>query len=236
MQIGKTCPADTTEPRPGNPKYWADYQLVANLLFGLGKGGMGSGRRWGCQTKGRVEQCPALDIRRLHRDELLRPGQSYPYHWSRNGERAAAIEITTMEDRVVLSYQRLLAGGEWQSEQYPVLLERLPCNYGGQRAWFRCPENGCGRRVAILYGNGIFACRHCHRLAYSSQAWDRALRRAQAIRQRLGGTANMYDPFPARPKWMHAGTYLGLRRQHDEANAHSWPGWLRRWRPSRAKV
>ena len=26
-----------------------------------------------------------------------------------------------------------------------------------------------GRRVAILYGSGIFACRHCDRLAYPSQ-------------------------------------------------------------------
>jgi hypothetical protein len=203
-------------------------------------GGRGSGRHWGCQTKGRAEQCPALDVRRLHRDGLLRPGQSYPYHWSRNGERAASIGITTMEDQIVLSYQRSVAGGEWQSEQFPVLLEWLPCNYGGQRAWFRCPASGCGRRVAILYGNGIFACRHCHRLAYSSQriqTWDRALRRAQAIRQRLGGTANMYDPFPERPRSMHLPTYFELRRQHDDANAHSWPGWIQRWkRPSRVEV
>jgi len=192
-------------------------------------GGFGSGRRWDIQTKRKAEHCPALDARRLHRDGLLRPGQAYPYHWRRNGERAASINITFAEDRVVLSYQRLLGGSEWRTERYSVLLEWSSCNYGGRRAWFRCPASGCGRRVAILYGSsGTFACRHCYRLAYSSQriqAWDRALRRAQAIRQRLGGTANMYDPFPQRPKGMHWWTYWEFRRQHDEADAHS-PGWL----------
>jgi len=36
-------------------------------------GGFGSGRRWGCQTKGMAEHCPAVDVRRLHRDGLLSP-------------------------------------------------------------------------------------------------------------------------------------------------------------------
>jgi hypothetical protein len=204
---------------------WADLEA----------GAAGAVRR-----KGRTGHCPALDVRRLHRDGLLRPGQSYPYHWKRNGEKAASINITVAEDRVVLSYQRLIAGSEWRSERYPVLLEWSSCNYGGRHTWFRCPERDCGRRVAILYLDGVFACRDCHQLAYSSQwkaAWERALDRAQSIRERLGGTANMYDPFPQRPRWMHAQTYLELRWQHDDANAHSWPGWLRRWkRPSRVKA
>lgn len=203
-------------------------------------GAPGSGRHWSGQRKEKIEECPALDVRRLQRDGLLRPGRSFPQNWRRNGQLAATIIVTVAEDRVVLSYKHLAAGAGWQYERILVPLEWRPCNYGGRRAWFRCPASGCGRRVAILYGNGIFACRLCHRLAYSSQriqAWDRALRRAQAIRQRLSGTANMYDPFPERPRWMHARTYIELRRQHDDANARSWPGWVRRRkRPSRAKV
>ena len=151
-------------------------------------GGIGGGRQWGGQRKGRSEQYPGLDVRRLQRHGLLLPGQSFQYHWRRKRERAATINLTALENRVVLRHEHLLSSPVWNREEYTVQLEWLPCNYGGRRAWFRCPVSGCGRRVAILYGNGIFACRNCHRLAYSSQRiqpWDRALRRAQAIRQRL---------------------------------------------------
>jgi hypothetical protein len=179
-------------------------------------------------------------VRRLHREGLIRPGRSFPYHWKRDRETVASIGVTVEIDRIIVSYERFIAGVEWRREVYPVLLEWARCNYGGRRPWFLCPAGGCGRRVAILYLDGIFACRHCHKLAYSSQriaAWERALNQAQTIRERLGGTASMYDPFPERPKGMHRRTYRELRWQHDEVNAHSWPGWLRRWKmPSRVKV
>ena len=48
-----------------------------------------------------------------------------------------------------------------KDEHYAVRIVRTVCNLGGSRAWFICPAVGCGRRVAILYGGGIFACRHC---------------------------------------------------------------------------
>jgi len=196
-------------------------------------GGSGSGRRWSCQTKKKAEHCASLDVRRLHRDGVLQPGRSFPQNWRQNGQLVATIMVTVAEDRVVLSYQRLIARAEWRSERYPVMLERVSCNYGGRRVWFRCPTPGCERRVAILYLRGTFACRHCHQIAYASQRiqpWERALTQAQAIRERLGGTANMYEAFPQRPKGMHRRTYLELRRQYDHANANSWPGWVRRWK------
>jgi len=49
---------------------------------------------------------------------------------------------------------------------YPVRLDWTACNFGGERTWFLCPTMGCGRRVAILYGGEIFACRHCYQLTY----------------------------------------------------------------------
>ncbi len=47
-----------------------------------------------------------------------------------------------------------------------------PCNFGGFRPWFVCPGEGCGRRVAILYGpgQGQMLCRHCRNLNYASQS------------------------------------------------------------------
>ena len=43
----------------------------------------------------------------------------------------------------------------------------------GGIAFFRCPGDGCGRRVSHLYlVEGRFRCRHCHRLIYRCQQSD----------------------------------------------------------------
>ena len=84
-----------------------------------------------------------------------------------------------------------------------------------------CPGAGCGRRVALLYGpRKYFLCRHCYDLVYESQRenrMNRALCRAQTIRERLGGSANMTKPFPEKPKGMHWERYERLWWEHQEA-------------------
>ena len=56
-------------------------------------------------------------------------------------------------------------------------------------------------------------CRHTDDLSYQRQ-WDneiyRALHRAQDIRQRSGGSAHIFEPFPEKPKEMHLKTYERL--------------------------
>jgi hypothetical protein len=99
-------------------------------------------------------------------------------------------------------------------------------NYGGKRPWFLCPARGCGRRVAVLYGGGIFACRHCHRLAYQSQR-EQPHSRAM-IRTTWGGSPSLGESFPAKPKGMHWRTYERLRLEAERAEARSWPPWLLR--------
>jgi len=57
-----------------------------------------------------------------------------------------------------------------------VSLVSTPCQFGGRRWWFLCPQitNGktCNKRVGILYLPDIkgktFGCRHCHKLRYIS--------------------------------------------------------------------
>ena len=97
----------------------------------------------------------------------------------------------------------------------------MPCRFGGARPYFICPGvvNGmaCGRRVVKLYGAArYFLCRHCYRLAYASQRedrYDRALRRANNMRARLGGDPSTASLLPRRPKGMHERTYQRLLSQ-----------------------
>lgn len=86
---------------------------------------------------------------------------------------------------------------------------------------------GCGRRVAILHGGRVFACRRCHGLAYRSQreaADDRATRRAEKLRTKLGWEAGILNGNSGKPKGMHWRTFLRLQASHDEHMTHAVPG------------
>ena len=197
-------------------------------------GGLGSGNRHRLDKKTTTGECTGLDVRKLYRDGLLEPGTSFRSSWSRAGKETGSIGGFVSRDQVILSYShRSRQGAEWENVKELVPLEWTPCNFGGERPWFVCPGVACGRRVAILYGPGkYFLCRHCYDLRYESQRKDkkdRALRRARKIRQRLGGSANMLEPFPERPKGMHLDTYMRLFWEHDQAEREHLvgaQGWL----------
>jgi len=84
------------------------------------------------------------------------------------------------------------------------------------------------RRVAILYGGSIFACRHCHDLVYPSQRENqgcRAARKANHIRDRLGWERGIFNPKGwEKPKGMHWRTFARLSREHDELAAEALAG------------
>src|SRR5687767_9620434 len=122
-------------------------------------GGSGSGNRWRSGVKATTDDYRRLDVRCWQRAGVLRPGYWGGWQWTRDGEQVASIQMRTGQDRVTLIYRHRAGGGVWKDEQYPVRIERTSCNLGGARAWFICPAVGCGRRVAILYGGAIFACR-----------------------------------------------------------------------------
>ena len=181
-------------------------------------GGMGSGRREQ-GGKDTTEDCRSLDVRYLQRDGLLSAGHAFVLNWTRNGEKVASIQVRTEADRVILDYRHQRGGGEWKSQNYPVRIEWTPCNYGWARAWFICPAQGCGRRVAKLFlGSAIFACRHCYRLVYACQREnmdDRATRRADKIRDRLKWEPGILNGHGIKPKGMHWRTYRRLTIEHD---------------------
>jgi hypothetical protein len=173
----------------------------------------------------------ALDIRRLQRNGLLTPGQFLSWQLSRNSGAVTSFQIRTEANRVILKYRSRNKGGEWRQMEYPVNLEWTGCNLGGKRAWFLCPVPGCGRRVAILFGGSILACRHCHNLAYQCQretADDRAMRRADTIRRRLGWGAGIANPEGGKPKGMQWRTYKRLKAEYAAFASASWAGMAER--------
>jgi hypothetical protein len=166
-------------------------------------GGCGSGRR--SYSKATTSDYHQVDVRRWQREGFLMAGRFFACRWG-NIEVVAASTARGEPDRVSLC--------SWQDRStYSVRLAWTPCNYGGSRAWFICPARDCGRRVAILYGDGPFACRHCRQLAYDSQqdsGWRRSINQARLARMKLGGSANLTEPLPERPKGMHWRTYSRL--------------------------
>jgi hypothetical protein len=178
-------------------------------------GGFGSGRHGGKSVTGDMF---ALDIRKIQRAEALQAGLYFNWQWTRGGKPVANINIQIGTDRVTLIYKSRSNGGEWKDKSYPVYLSWTPCNYGGQRAWWLCPAVGCRRRVAVLYGGSVYACRHCHKLAYRTQrenAGDRAGSKADKLRDRLGWEAGILNGNGGKPKGMHWRTFEQLQARHD---------------------
>jgi hypothetical protein len=178
-------------------------------------GGFGSGRHGGKRT---TVDMWALDIRKIAKAGRLTPGQSFFWQWLRNCESVAKINIQIDVNQVILDYRARDRGGEWQAMKYPVRLSWTTCTYGGQRAWWLCPALGCGRRVAILYGGKIYACRHCHQLAYRTQreqSHDRASSKADKLRDKLKWEAGILNGNGGKPKRMHWRTFNRLEAEHD---------------------
>lgn len=190
-------------------------------------GGRGSGRHLHWGAKATVADLRSLDVRRWARDGLLEPGRPFGWHWTRDGERVGDIRVHVMHDVVRLDYRARDHGGEWEPMNYTVRLLRTPCHLGGERVWFRCPAQGCERRVALLYGGKVFACRHCHQLAYPSQrerSFERYQRRAEKIAARLGWTSGDERYRLGKPKGMHWRTYHRLTANLERFEAASEVG------------
>jgi hypothetical protein len=165
-----------------------------------------------------VEQTPSIDIRQLRRQGAWREGVSLVIEWPVFG---AAIEAELRGEIFVARYAVQSAAGSERSVEEVIQTSRLPLNFGGLRHYFQCPA--CGRRAYRLFvGVAGLRCRCCSRLAYASQRQDaclRAARRAAKIRMRLGGSEDLLDLFPDRPKRQWRRTYARLKAQAEAAEA-----------------
>lgn len=172
-------------------------------------GGLGSGppRRY----VGTVSQVTRMDAVGMARRGLFANGPAMDL---------PLLGLTFQSEPGGLRVSRL--GNLGDAHRLPV--EWTPCRFGGSRPWWRCP--GCGRRCASLFlVRGLFRCRKCGRLTYSSRRQDASgrawLRQAKAWR-RLGhpdphDTPDLRElPF-AKPKGMHWRTFSRLADTIDEA-------------------
>ncbi len=137
-------------------------------------------------------------------------------------------------NQLALDYRHRSYGGEWEDVKESVKVVRNPCRFGGTRPYFICPgvvnNTVCGRRVVMLYAcSNYYFCRHCYRLKYTSQyenLWDRAMTRANKIRERLGGDWGMDELLPPRPKGMWTRTYERLCNEVRLAESEGNQGFL----------
>lgn len=161
-----------------------------------------------------VENTPRLSIRHLDKDGFLSAGRVHSLSWTQSGRL-----VRTVSFQYIWStppYLNLIFFCGNREIQQRVMLDRTACNYGNWRKWFLCQ---CGRRAAFLFdADSAFVCRQCLGLSYAVQlepARCRPLLKAQTIRVKLGGSANMTDPFPEKPRYMHWRTYERLRRKSE---------------------
>ncbi|ACL01975.1 conserved hypothetical protein [Desulfatibacillum aliphaticivorans] len=183
----------------------------------MGGQGSGSWMRW--ETRSTTEQQLWIDVRCLKRKGCLKDGYSGSLYWSVRQKKIGSVGAKTKSDRITLTYRYHSQYGYKNRVQQVVYFEYTPCNLGGSRPWFLCPQ--CKKRVAILYGIGkYFMCRNCHGLVYACQRdrkAERLMSKAQKIRRKIGADPNLSIPIMFKPKYMHQKTFDRLRFRADEA-------------------
>lgn len=105
-----------------------------------------------------------------------------------------------------------------------------PCNYGGVRHWFSCPN--CLRKCCVIYhAKSGLACRLCYRLCYpieNQTKSDRAITQAWKIRRKLGWNYGGVGEIGERPKNMQQRTFEKLVKRESDY-AHVFYGGIALW-------
>jgi hypothetical protein len=173
------------------------------------------GRWYRWSKKDTTDDYLSLDITTFAKSVDLDRWLMGSWRWTWSNGRESSISYIVEPGRRGVRLQYTSSGQEYD---YLVPVVKTQPNYGGVRYWWLCPS--CGRRVRILYGGSIFACRRCHNLTYETTqkggdlmtTIDNRLRR---IRHKLGATGGgILDAFPQRPKGMQLRTYERLMREY----------------------
>lgn len=132
--------------------------------------------RWYKNKKATVEEACDLTVFQLKRFGMLEAGRhtATVTTWVEKRtekESSVGVEVNMIGE----PYTRITYGisdgmGNMDTHDSRIRLITSPCNLGGVRYWFVCPE--CGKRVGGLYlvpGRTDFQCRQCNNLTYHSR-------------------------------------------------------------------
>jgi hypothetical protein len=166
-----------------------------------------------------VENSITLDVRHLTRGGLVSgDSQSGTWQWMWSNNRPScqvAYQAHLGEDTGLLHLASITCFDPYgRFRHLPSQSIRLVATappHGGRRWWFVCPQTG--RRAMKLYLPSdvcAFASRQAHGLGYAVQReseGEQARRRARKARARIGGSPNLLEKLPRKPKWMRWATY-----------------------------
>ncbi len=155
-------------------KWGDDGARVQHSSNHLGKTGMG---RRSYSDRKTVEDCRIVSVSHLAQAGIFNGVEQEIIMWKRGKfgtVGALGLQVIRESDPMTVSFIHWLKVGHGMREvsfSYEVRIVSTPCNFGGRRHWFLCPQRDCGRRVRILYQPPFadrFGCRQCFDLTYQT--------------------------------------------------------------------
>jgi len=144
--------------------------------------------RRNCRTHMMVEEAKKIDTADLNKQGKFNGKYSQGSLSWEDEDDISKIEYEIRLDSEYGGWMRLVYqfydddGGPYDFDR-KIKLTTSPCNYGGRRWWFHCPD--CGRRVRVIYliCDSLFKCRKCCDLRYrsSQRAPNRAINRLKRL-------------------------------------------------------
>ena len=168
--------------------------------------GFGRGKYYRFARSVTTDQVPSVDLRFLKKEGVFDSGGKGVLIWS-----LAETDVGRVAYHCDLSGITLRYVDQGGVKEQRLSFDHTPCNYGGSRKWFVCPE--CQNRSLIMYlKDGSFACRSCHHLSYKSSN-ETKYGRLLLKKHRLGRL--LYDDYESgfgftKAKNMHWSTFERL--------------------------
>lgn len=153
-----------------------------------------------------------LSVSTCYRAGWLVPGTTTAMEWRHHGRVVGVAALRAADG--VLHVSRRWNGADVVER---VGLATSYTHFGGVRQWFSCPC--CGRRCGVLYLGNRLACRTCYGLSYRVERetpHDKALRRCDRIRHRLGWVAGIAHGIGPKPGKMRHATFARLVAEYEQ--------------------